>query len=402
MLPWPLIAAMAFGCAHLTAEESVVVNRDLPRSDGKPADMTKPVKVFIMLGQSNMVGLGLIAPRGTKHPLETAVKEKKLYPFLLDDTGNWAERKDVRNVFIMSDNGATSLVHNEWLKVGAGLHYRMKLFMGVEYSVGHLLGNAYENPVMLLKCCVGNRSMGHDLLPPGSKGYDFTIKDKKGVETIYTYAGYGESPMRWPKGDKPVPVPAAPNAKVKYSSGYGKDWGKSADVVNPWHAGIQYDWDIGNAKKALAELDKYYPGAKSHEVAGFFLWQGEKDSGDAALSAHYEENLLCFIKSVRKEFNVPNAPFVLATLGECEKGMKTSPDQGITSNRAHILNGHLAVDGASGKYPEFKGNVATVYTHPIAQGGEGNAHYGKNAEVYMDVGLEMGKEMIRLLKGGAD
>jgi hypothetical protein len=33
----------------------------LPDPDGKPADMTKPVQVYILLGQSNMVGAGRIA-----------------------------------------------------------------------------------------------------------------------------------------------------------------------------------------------------------------------------------------------------------------------------------------------------------------------------------------------------
>src|SRR5689334_10824845 len=32
----------------------------IPKPDGKPADMTKPVQVFILLGQSNMVGLGKV------------------------------------------------------------------------------------------------------------------------------------------------------------------------------------------------------------------------------------------------------------------------------------------------------------------------------------------------------
>ena len=63
-----------------------------------------------------------------------------------------------------------------------------------------------------------------------------------------------------------------------------------------------------------------------------------------------------------------------------------------------MLEAHLAVDGAAGKYPEFAGNVATVYTHPLAQGGSGNGHYGGNAEVYMDVGEAMGKAMVELLE----
>lgn len=388
-----LLAAFAIGVSTASVVE---VKADLPKTDGKPADMSKPVKVFIMLGQSNMVGMGAIS-RGSAHPLDKAVKEKKMYQFLLDESGDWVERKDVRNVFIMADNGEANVLHNEWLKVGAGGGYKMKNFMGTEFGIGHVLGNAFDEPVMLLKCCIGNRSIGHDLLPPGSKGFDFTIKDKSGTETTYTYAGYGEAPMRWVKGDKPTPVSPAPNATIKYKSTYGKDWGQSADTVNPWHAGIQYDWDIGNAKKALAELDKYYPGAKGYEVAGFFLWQGEKDTYDPGIAAHYEENLVNFIKSVRKDLNAPHAKFVLATLGECYKGMEVDNSGSPTSNRGLVLKGHLAVDGASGKYPEFKGNVATIYTRPIAQNGEGGAHYGKNAEVYMDVGLAMGQAMIELL-----
>ena len=49
-------------------------------------------------------------------------------------------------------------------------------------------------------------------------------------------------------------------------------------------------------------------------------------------------------------------------------------------------------------YPEFKGNVSTVYTHPLSQGGASNSHYNGNAQTYMDVGLAMGEAMVELLK----
>ena len=58
----------------------------------------------------------------------------------------------------------------------------------------------------------------------------------------------------------------------------------------------------------------------------------------------------------------------------------------------------LAVDGESGKYSEFKGNVASVYTHPLSKGGSSGSHYGGNAETYMNVGEAMGKAMVKLLK----
>ena len=55
-------------------------------------------------------------------------------------------------------------------------------------------------------------------------------------------------------------------------------------------------------------------------------------------------------------------------------------------------------DGESGKYKEFKGNVATVYTNPLSMGGSSNGHYGGNAETYMNVGEAMGKAMVELLR----
>jgi hypothetical protein len=140
----------------------------------------------------------------------------------------------------------------------------------------------------------------------------------------------------------------------------------------------------------LSELDRHYPGAKGYEVAGFFFWQGEKDAGNPGHAARYERNLVHFIESVRKEFNAPGAPFVLATMGESVKGGE--------GNGALVLDAQLAVDGDTCKYPGFKGNVATIYTHPMAQGGSGNGHYGGKAEVYMDVGEAMGKAMVELLK----
>ncbi len=63
-----------------------------------------------------------------------------------------------------------------------------------------------------------------------------------------------------------------------------------------------------------------------------------------------------------------------------------------------ITDAQLAVDGTTGKYPEFKGNVATFYSNPVSKGGSANGHYSKHAETYMNVGVGMGKAMAELLK----
>lgn len=172
----------------------------------------------------------------------------------------------------------------------------------------------------------------------------------------------------------------------------GNPKGNGEKVEGEWYAGKQYDDDTEDAKKVLADLDTHYPEAKKYEVAGFFFWQGEKDCGSADHASRYEKNLVHFIKQLRKDFEAPEAKFVLATLGESKKGSG--------GNGGLVLDAQLAVDGKDGKYPEFKGNVATVYSNPLSKGGSGNSHYGGNAETYMEVGQAMGQAMVELLANG--
>ena len=46
-----------------------------------------------------------------------------------------------------------------------------------------------------------------------------------------------------------------------------------------------------------------------------------------------------------------------------------------------------------------QGNVAAVDSHPLSMGSSSGAHYGGNAETYMNVGEAMGKAMVGLLAG---
>jgi len=336
-----LVAALLLSPLGLMAQGNPAAAPGKAASD-KKVDMTKPVKVFILLGQSNMAGLGRIT--GGEGSLQNAVKNKKKYTYLVDDAGSWVESKRVRFVRTGA-NGQGKVIANEWMGIKAGT-------IGPEFGIAQFVGNAGDAPVMILKSCTGNRSLGWDYLPPGSKRFE---------EGNTVYAGYKDSPASWPKGTEPKPI--------------------------GWYAGKQYDDDTADAKKVLADLGTYYPGATKYEIAGFFFWQGEKDGGNAVHAAHYEQNLVNFIKCLRKDFNAPNAKFVLATMGEAVKG---------SGNK--VMEGQLAVDGSTGKYPEFKGNVATVYSHPLSMGGTGGGHYGGNAETYMNVGEAMGKAMVELFR----
>ncbi len=344
-----LLASTTLGLAAVGAADLPSIP-SLPtpaKPDGKEADMSKPVQVFILLGQSNMVGMGEVG-RDEPGSLKDIIKTKNKFPYLLDDAGNWSVRKDVRNVRVMlGRNGQMKVFKNDWMSIGGKF--------GPEFGIGHYVGEAVDAPVMSLKSCIGNRSLGWDLLPPGTEPYEFQGKMVPG------YRGTPENPK-----------------------------GNGQKVEGAWYAGKQYDDDTEYAKNVLAHLGEYYPGATKYEIAGFFFWQGEKDCLVDENAARYEVNLVNFIKALRKDFNAPNAKFVLATLGEATKG--------CGGNGEKVLEAQLAVDGATGKYPEFKGNVATVFSHPLSMGGTGAGHYEGNPETYMNVGEAMGKAMVGLLK----
>lgn len=236
----------------------------LPDPDGKEADMSKPVQVFILMGQSNMLGFGnldqLLGVAGEK------------YPYLIDAGNNWTVRKDVRNVFFCM--GEQRL--NDWLTAENGNGSGK---IGPEIGIGNVLGQAIDAPVMILKACVGNRALGWDLLPPSAKGTGAKGQSYQGDSE------YG-------------------NRKVKANH-------------DGWYAGLQYDQDVGSAQDALRDLSTYYPGAKEYQVAGFFWWQGcSEGKGNPET---YDKNLTFLFSDLKKDFNAPNAKFVGATLGEHDK-----------------------------------------------------------------------------------
>jgi alpha-galactosidase len=352
-----VLAALAIGLTMASAAEKFDADpkHQLPKPDAKPADVKKPVKVFILMGQSNMVGMGEVGPETTKGTLEYLTKTEKRYPHLVDDEGKWTARSDVRHVFVMHNRGNMQMVQNDWLTIKAKT-------IGPELQFGFIMGHVLEEPVLILKSCIGNRSLGWDLLPPGSERFTFEGK---------TYAGYKDDSPSWVEGEEKKPV--------------------------AWYAGKQYDDDTANAKKVLSELGKYYPGAEKYEVAGFVWWQGHKDQNPAHAS-RYEQNLVRLIHKLREDFAAPKAPFVLATIAF--DGWKLG-EPGLT-----IANAQLAV-GDPKKHPEFAGNVKCVEARDFwrevdASPKNQGYHYNRNAETYMEVGNALGWAMADLLgKGGA-
>jgi len=232
----------------------------------------------------------------------------------------------------------------------------------------------------LIKACIGNRSLGWDYLPPGSQRYEF-VKKEQGGDKTYIGAGYKDRPDSWEMD------------KAKGKATEPPQWiDKRTGKVIEWYAGKQYDDDVRNAKTVLADIGKYYPGATKYDIAGFVWWQGHKDQNPWHAS-RYEANLVNLIKALRKDFNAPNASFVLAT---------GCGNPGTESYGLQIAEAQLAMNDVK-KHPEFAGNVKCIdsrgfWPKPEESPSKQGYHYYWNAGTYMDVGLSLGWAMAELLK----
>ena len=151
------------------------------RSMLKELDLIKPVKgpvkVFIMVGGNAHTGAGVVysstKPRaGKPGSLDDLVLNKKTaatYKHLIDLDGNWATRSDVWLQF--DHRGQKSGAH--------GILYGgdRKRCIGPEYAFGHVLGNHFEQQVLIFKAAIGNPSLATDLRPPssGATGKSYTL-----------------------------------------------------------------------------------------------------------------------------------------------------------------------------------------------------------------------------------
>jgi len=198
------LAAVAIAILVLPAAAKEIPAQ-LPDPDSTPPDLTKPVKVYILMGQSNMVGFGRINPDTTKGTLAYLTNKEGKYPHLLDNEGNWTKRNDVWYVQV------TVGQRQHWLQP-ADKHKHI----GPELQFGHVMGYYHDEMVLVIKASQGNRSLGWDILPPESKRFTFNGR---------TYAGYKDTPSSWIEGQPKKPV--------------------------NWYAGKQYDDFVRDTHKVL-------------------------------------------------------------------------------------------------------------------------------------------------------
>jgi hypothetical protein len=301
----------------------------------------KPVRVYILAGQSNMEGQGFIAADPKRNEgrgsLEYLVKQPattaKFKP-LTDDAGQWRTRDDV---FI------TYLDRRGPLTVGYGAGNKDKI--GPELGFGTVIGNAVDEPVLLIKCAWGGKSLAVDFRPPSS----------------------GQPP---------------------YSLGEKQDAAVKAD---PQIVGKYYRETLTLTKAALANIKDLVPGSDGRYVLAGFAWhQGWNDRINDKFNGEYEANMVNFIRDVRKELAAPKLPFVIAETGM--SGPTEMPPRALSLMKAQA---------AAVARPEFEGNAAFVSTKkfwrpkeesPNSQG----YHWNCNAETYYLIGESLGEAMLKL------
>ncbi len=296
---------------------------------------TAKLKVFVLAGQSNMVGFGQL--EGSPGTMEAYVKSKPDdYGHLVGKDGDPVVRDDVW-IVNLSD---PSKPQQGWLTTGYGAS---EGHIGPEYGFGFQLGDHYDEPVLLIKCAWGGKSLQNDFLSPGSKDY---------------------------------PDPE-----------------KAGDT------GYFYHQTVGITKEVTNNLKKYFPDydGKGWELVGFGWHQGWNDRINQAAVDVYEENMVRFVKDIRKDLDAPDLPFVIANTG---MGGWEIP-QRYKAKVEKLMEAQLAL-GDPVKHPEFKGTVAGVETRDFQRSREESPsgqefHWMRNWETYYLIGKHMGEAMIGLL-----
>ena len=298
----------------------------------------KPVKVFILAGQSNMEGKGKIDPL-----LNHQIKDKETKDFFAHFHKNEA--------YIMRDDVWINYLdrHGE-LTVG----YGSPGCIGLELQFGHIIGDYYDEQVLLIKTAWGGKSIGRDFRPPSSRAPSNKVLDQlvvKMIERDYNNIIRKE----WNKLKQRNPKITREEVEAESSELFDeirkvKKEEYHKQVVNSF--GHFYRLMMNEIKTTLSELKTRFPkyDGQGYEIAGFIWFQGWNDMyGD--FPNEYAYNLENFIRDVRKELEVPNLPVAIGVMGQ--NGFK--PAKG---NMAIVKKAQFSMNDIA----DFRGNVKAIPT----------------------------------------
>jgi alpha-galactosidase len=291
----------------------------------------RPLKIYILVGQSNMQGHAMV----------------KTFPHIGMDPKTAPMLKDMTD-----ENGNPRVLDNVWIsEIGSGAdggkerHGKLDATYGVqnpgpkigpEYTFGIYMAKHLNEPILIIKTAWGGKSLNTDFRPPSAGDYVFN------------------------------------ESQVEQFQKQGKT-AEAAAAEKREQVGVYYRLMMEHVKKVLADPARVCPAydpKAGYEIAGFVWFQGWNDMVDRGTYpnrnqpdgyAQYSEVMAHFIRDVRKDLNAPKMPFVIGVLGV---GGPTSEEIEATRPAQYrgIALGFRRAMAAPADMPEFKGNVAAVWT----------------------------------------
>jgi alpha-galactosidase len=399
----------------------------------KPVAADGKLKVFILSGQSNMEGKAAI---GTLDAVINYPDTHDQFKHLKPD-GKWLVRDDVYVTYLCRQGLPEGGSNYGPLTVGFGSFKRNKAdrnkpfrCIGPELGIGMLLGDYYEDPVLLIKAAWGGKSVKHNFLPPSAMPSDEEIRAKH-EEIMQRYAAakkrfegaqkrYEAAKAEGKKAGRRPKEPRVPPDYETYKASFGAYYGKILE---------EYE-------KVIGDIKTYVPGydvAKGYDLAGFVWFQGWNDGCSG--SPRYTELMAHFIKDTRKALNTPDLPFVIGELGvdglEPIKWVATFRKQQAAiaalpefkgavrfARTAHCqyrspydmtekwkefqrlakINAAKPKDDPTYVRRFFDDQWVKKYARELAFTSDKRYHYGGSGRTYYEMGLSMGNAMVELLK----
>lgn len=303
-----------------------------------------PLRVFVLVGQSNMQGKGKILH------LDQLTAEAE-YKHLKKD-GNWVELDDVWIKY--------------WDKKGKlTVGYASPADrIGPELGFGHVVGAKLANQVLIIKVAWGGQSLARDFRPPSSP-----LPGDEALQKIVD-----QTNERNKKRNRPQVT--LKDVKARYGRRY-------RDLITEVHT-------------VLADIKQVFPDydGSGYELSGLVWFQGFNDVINTEYRAEYGKNMINFIRDVRKDFGVAKLPVVIGELGM--DGIKVNP------RWAHKHYALRAAQEAPSKMPEFKGTVAFARTAPHVvkegKGYDGGYHYRGRADTFYKIGVSFGEAMLAMIQ----
>ena len=279
----------------------------------------KPLKIYIMAGQSNMTGM---ARNTTLEHIKMSPDSAREFSDVFDSQGNPTQINQVR-VSCWPKSGSEQM---GILKPGYG-GGTSESMLGPEYGFGIYMHKKLQQPILIIKCGQGGRDLNFNFRPPS--------------------AGQWTPPAGHPDVAKP--------GQTKTSEEGSSDPKK---IVS-----YEYHKMLDHVRNVLKDPAKYHPEYNPNdgvEIAGFIWFQGYNDMINSSVYPNrtapggydqYTWLLEHLVRDLRKDLNAPNMPAVIGVMGI----------GGIQGTDTNIGCFQIAQAAIADK-PEFKGNVAAVHT----------------------------------------